>query len=73
MSYEIVKLEDGINYLILNEQVIDNVKYLYLVNVNDEDDFAIRKEDGEDLVGLTEEEFDKVIKYIIKEINEDIE
>ena len=73
MNYEIVKLEDGINYLILNEQVIDNVKYLYLVNVNDEDDFAIRKEDGEDLVGLTEEEFDKVIKYIIKEINDDIE
>jgi len=73
MSYEIVKLEDGINYLILNEQVIDNVKYLYLVNVNDEDDFAIRKVDGEDLVGLTEEEFDKVIKHIIKEIDEDIE
>lgn len=73
MNYEIVKLENGINYLILNEQVIDDDKYLYLVNVNDEDDFAIRKEEGEDLVGLTEEEFDKVIKYIIKEIDEDID
>lgn len=69
MNYELVKLENDINYLIINEQTIDNVKYLYLVNVNDENDFAIRKEIGNELIGLTEEEFAKVIEYTIKEIN----
>lgn len=73
MNYEIVRLEDGINYLILKEQEVEGSKYLYLVNVNDEEDFVIRKEVGDELIGLTEEEFDKVVRVIISEEIKELE
>ena len=67
-EYEIVKLENGIDYLLLTEEIIDGVNYLYLVNTNDENDFVIRKEVNDEYVGLTEEEFDKLINNLIDKV-----
>ena len=67
-EYEIVKLENGIDYLLLTKEIIDGVNYLYLVNTNDENDFVIRKEVNDEYVGLTEEEFDKVINNLIDKV-----
>ena len=43
MNLDFVTLEDGINYLIFEQIDYNNIKYLYLVNENDKDDFCIRK------------------------------
>lgn len=66
MEYEVVKLEDNIDYLLLKEQLIDNINYLYLVNSNNSEDFVIRKEINDEYIGLdSEEEFNKVITYFL--------
>ena len=66
-----IKLEDGITYMVLDE--IDNrdVTYVYLSNIEDEEDFCIRKVDNsknsELLVGLdSDEEFDKALVLYTK-------
>lgn len=58
---------DGIDYIVLDEIFIDNTKYVYLVNENDEEDFFINKiiikEGKEYLTGLnTEEEAKKAMQ-----------
>lgn len=39
---------DGVEYYLLRELEIHGVNYLYLSNVNDENDFVIRKRDKND-------------------------
>lgn len=56
----VVKLEDGISYVILEELNYQDTTYVYLTNISDERDFCIRKvkhENDQDLlVGLDDEE-----------------
>ena len=51
-----VKLEDGIEYMVIDEIVNANTTYYYLANIDDEEDFCVRKinKDKNDqlLVGL---------------------
>lgn len=66
MNIKCVKLEDDIEYMILDEIDSDSNTYVYLTNVNDVDDFCIRKVDNsknsELLVGLdSNNEFDKAL------------
>ncbi len=55
-NIEIVTLDDGKDYMVTAELVINNVKYVYLTNENDIADFCIRKinyiNGDEFLVGL---------------------
>jgi len=67
VEVKVTKLEDGIEYYVLSESVIDNKKYYYLVNMNDEKDVCVRKqeiENGEEyLVTLDSiEELTKVLQ-----------
>lgn len=59
---------DGVDYYLLDELVINGIHYLYLSNVNDEEDFIIRKRDSEDkevLVTLDNEEEVKKVALIL--------
>ena len=68
---ECVVLDDGIEYLIVDTEVIDNTEYTLFANVNDEEDICFRKtsiENGERyFVGLDDEkEFEKVLLVFTK-------
>ncbi len=70
-EYEVVELEDGKEYFILDEIEIDNVKYAYLTLEDDPQAFKIRKvktdDKGEIFAGLdTDEEFDKAMMHFAK-------
>lgn len=67
MIKETIILEDNLEYIVTDK--IDN--YLYLNNVNDYEDFCVRKEIIEDneeyIVGLdNEEELEKALKLFEK-------
>lgn len=49
-----VVLEDGIEYYLLSEIDVENNKYFYLVNMNDEKDICVRKQ-----------EFDQGEEYLV--------
>ena len=70
-EYEVVELEDNKEYFILDEIVIDNIKYVYLSLEEDPQSFKIRKVkiEGENEIfsGLdTSEEFDKAMMSFAK-------
>lgn len=67
-----LKLEDGIEYLVIDEIKNDNVTYLYLSNIQDEEDFCIRKKIDEDtLIGLKDDkEFDFALMLYMKRNSE---
>ena len=71
MNIKSIKLEDGIEYMVLDEIDLDNNTYVYLTNVDDEEDFCIRKVDNTKndsmLVGLdNDNEFDKALLLFSK-------
>ena len=66
-----VRLEDGIEYMVIDE--IDNATttYYYLAIIDDEEDFCIRKIEKENddqlLVGLdSDQEFDRAMLMFMK-------
>lgn len=60
------KLEDGQDYFVAAETVVDNNKYYLFVNENEIKEPAIRKEVGDELVGLDDiKEFQKVIAQFL--------
>lgn len=66
-----VKLEDGIEYMVIDEIVNANTTYYYLANIDDEEDFCVRKinKDKNDqlLVGLdSDAEFDRAMLLFMK-------
>jgi hypothetical protein len=66
---ELVTLEDGKNCIIIAEEIIDNNKYVYLVNTANRKDYIIRKEINNELIGLdNEEEFNKVTLALLTRI-----
>lgn len=69
IDVELVTLEDNKICMIIAEETIDNIKYLYLVNISNKNDFAIRKEINNELIGLdNEEEFNKVILSLLPKL-----
>ena len=68
---EIETLEfDNKEYMIIKRKKVDNESYVLISNVEDPEDFAIRKEvikDGEELVIElgSKEEFEKVLPFFI--------
>lgn len=74
IDIEKVTLSDGITYIIVDEIEINNNKYVYLTNENNEKDFCIRKSilenDEEIFIGLDDEdEFNKALLYFVKKNN----
>ncbi len=74
-----IKLEDGNDYVIMDEIENNGITYVYLSNIDDEKDFCIRKLDNtnldiEMLVGLDSDiEFDKALLiYTKKHKNDEI-
>ena len=66
---EIFTLEDGKKCIIIAEEIIDNNKYVYLVNTANRKDYIIRKEINNELIGLdNEEEFNKVTLALLTKI-----
>lgn len=69
MELEFVILDDNKKYCIIKEIIYNGIKYLYLTNIDNIDDFTIRKEINNEFVGLDdEEEFNQIVDMFIKEI-----
>ena len=71
---DVIRLEDGIEYAIIQKLEKDGNTYLYLTNVDDDKDFCIRKliiQDGEEvIIGLDDDiEFDKALSYLNETFN----
>ena len=63
-----IVLENNQEYIKITEKIINNIKYYLLANPNSYSDFVIRKQIGEEIVGLNdEEEFNKVISVLMKQ------
>lgn len=58
---------NNIKYIVMNEFDYNNKHYVYLSNMNDEDDIMVRIVNGDKLEPLeTEEELVEVLKMLIK-------
>lgn len=58
---------NNIKYIVMNEFDYNNKHYVYLSNMNDEDDIMVRIVKGDKLEPLeTEEELVEVLKMLIK-------
>lgn len=59
-NIDVVTLDNGKNYMVTEELVINNIKYVYLTNEDDVADFCIRKvnyiNNNEYLIGLDNKE-----------------
>ena len=74
---KIIDLEDG-SYIISDEIILNNTKYIYLTKENDMMDFCIRKivmENGEEFIDEldTEEEFDRAMQVFLQKHKQDLE
>ena len=66
----IIKLEDGINYIITETIKFGDYEYIYLTNENDVNDFCIRKIVNDEIVGLEDEnEYNKALLLINEKYN----
>lgn len=77
MEYEVtvVTLDNGQDYMIVKDSVIDGKRYCYFVNENDETDICVRRidkiENEDHFVYLdNDQEFNQVMEHFIKEIKE---
>ena len=66
MEMKCIKLEDGLEYMVLDEIDSETNTYVYLSNIEDPEDCCIRKVENDKneelLVGLdSNEEFDKAL------------
>lgn len=74
-EYNVVVLENGIEYTEISRMKLDGNTYVFLSNLDEPSDFCIRKllvnNNKEEIVGLDDEdEFDKVFNlFIEKHIN----
>lgn len=74
---KVIDLEDG-SYIISDEIVLNNTKYIYLTNEDDLMDFCIRKiamENGEEFIEVldTEEEFDRAMQAFLQKHKQELE
>lgn len=68
-EFDTVVLENNLEYIILNTVELNDYNYLILVNVNNYQDFAIRKDINNELVGLNDElELNNVLIAFFKKI-----
>lgn len=73
-----IVLDNGIEYAIVKNEVINNILYTMFANVNDNTDICFRKtitKDGEDYyIGLDDDnEYDLVVAYFAKNLLKEID
>ena len=73
-EYNVVTLEDGVKYTEIDRIEDDNKVYVFLSNVDNPEDFCVRKlieQDGSEcIIGLdNREEFDRVFNLFTKKYN----
>ena len=74
-----IVLDNGIEYAIVKNEVINNILYTMFANVNDNTDICFRKTSSDSegnlfYTGLDDErEFDKVSNYFAKEMLKEID
>ncbi len=73
-----ITLEDGLTYAVVDEIKINNITYVYLSNINNSEDFCIRKiiieNNKEYLQGLNnKEEFEKAILTFSQKYKEELQ
>ena len=73
-----IVLDNGIEYTIVKNEVINNILYTMFANVNDNADICFRKtitKDGEDYyIGLDDDnEYDLVVAYFAKNLLKEID
>lgn len=73
-----IVLDNGIEYAIVKNEVINNILYTMFANVNDNTDICFRKtitENGEDYyIGLDDDnEYDLVVAYFAKNLLKEID
>ena len=74
MDMEFLTLENNKDYMILSKIEMNNNLYYLLMNPNTKYDYIIRKESGEEIVGLdNEEELQKVILKLAEDNNDNKE
>ena len=66
-EYDVVVLEDGLEYAEINKMKLNGKTYIFLTNLKNDDDFCIRrlikKDNKEFFEGLSsKEEFDEVLR-----------
>lgn len=67
MEIELVTIEGNIQCILLDELLYQGTKYLFLINANNEKDYIIRKESGQELIGLdNESEFNNIMNLFLK-------
>lgn len=71
---EVITLEDGNTYMVVDEINVNGVRYVYLSNEEDVASFAVRKiniiNNEEYLVSLSDkEEFNKALQYFLDKNN----
>lgn len=63
---ELITLENNKICIVLDEIILNNIKYVYLVNSQEKNDFTIRKVINNELVGLNDEkEFEQTTKLFL--------
>ena len=63
---EFVRLENNLEYIVLENEIINGVEYLYLVNSQNDRDYVIRKKVNGNLVGLdNDSEFEVVVNSLM--------
>lgn len=77
-TVNVITLEDGIEYAIIDEIKADTIKYVYLSNINDDEDICIRKvivENNEEiLIGLdNDSELELALMLFAKKNKEELE
>lgn len=66
MNMEIITLEDNNDYGVLAIENYQEIKYYFLVNINDNEHFVIRKKVDNELRGLdSEEELTSILKLFV--------
>lgn len=80
VNNSIIKLEDGNDYVVIDKIKLEDKSYVFLTNVNDIEDFCVRKEtttilenDEEEkyLEGLTEEEYTEAMNLFVAKNNKE--
>lgn len=76
-AINVITMDDGIDYMIVDEISINNTRYVYLSNVNDKEDFFVQKikvENGQEILEAldSDEEFDNALKIFYEKHNNDL-
>lgn len=73
INMDFITLEDGLEYAIVDEIIIDGIKYLYLVDENSSKIELRKLNNAEDLIKVeNKEEYNKALALFVKNHKNDL-